>query len=354
MKFDKHFDEMIDLIEKSTMHDTRYILDLIKSKFATYDPAMLSHAFEYITGFRLRDYVARRRLIHTLKYKKETNCSIEVAAEKFSYSLETNYMKEFKKHFHVTTASMSDEQYQAELKPLYIHTILNSGESTMVYEKTKFDISMTQFNQIKKCISLTAFYGLDSVEAEKAYQLTKDLPFDLESIFSFCSDYFDHINWVNKRYASVDFTNLAVLCIRTDKSVVEGLELMLDIDNVSPIEDYRTLPDVFWDKIRDDHCPIDFEQCPSLLVDIIKEMQKSNTPLSWIDEIISDVAFGYDIQEAINGGFYDDDFDLDEEVKRDQDYADIDATYTPDFLGLPTCDEDYADVENYGYNEEDY
>ena len=214
MNFKEKFDELILFIENNIRKNNTDILVLVKDNFAYGDPSYLAHAFDYITGMRLKEYINRRKLIHIFKYKKDNDCTIEFAASKFDYSSETNYMRDFKKHFNTTVSKMTAEEFEIAFTPLYIKTILEmEGKNAMtrtltIPEPKIFDLPVYQLSKIREAISLMEFYNLEPEEAEVAYQLTKNTSLNVESIFGFCSDYFDHIEHVKKRYPEAKIENL--------------------------------------------------------------------------------------------------------------------------------------------------
>jgi hypothetical protein len=68
----------------------------------------------------------------------------------------------------------------------------NAMTSTLTTPEPKlFDLPVSQLTKIKEAISLMEFYNFEPEEAEIAYQLTKNTSLNVESIFGFCSDYFD-------------------------------------------------------------------------------------------------------------------------------------------------------------------
>ncbi len=338
MSFEKRFDEMIEFIEKNVKNDTTTIMESIKGTFSFWSPDVIAHAFEYITDMRLREYVARRRLIHTKKYKVETGCSIEMAAEEYGYSSETNFMKEFKKTFGTTVKMMPEEVYEEEKEPMRLEKILQNRVPSVGTKKV-FDLPETQFERLRAAIALTEFYDMKKEDAEIAYQLTKDLEFGIEDIFAFCSDFFEHSYEVANRHPDVEVKNLAFLCLKLDKCVREGLEISRKMEADRLIEDYRTLPQEFWRTIADDTCPIDFELCPDLLLDVLDEMKSEGVSLSELGEVIDLLSWGWEITEAIEkikdpDWFEDGDEDIEEAMQEEACWASVEATYTDDFLGI--------------------
>ncbi len=349
MDFKTRFDELIFFIENNISKSNTEIMVLVKDKFAYGDPSYLAHAFDYITGMRLKEYIIRRKLIHIFNYKKNNNCTIEDAVSKFEYSSETNFMRDFKKYYNTTVTKMTDEESKIASEPLYVKTILEmEGKLVMARTLTTpepklFDIPVSQLTKIKEAISLMEFYNFEADEAEVAYQLTKNTSLNVESIFGFCSDYFDHIEHIKKRYADAKIENLAILCIKLDVCVREGLEMMIEIDENITVEDYGKIPDVAWDIIADENQPEIYYTHPHLVLYIINEMKKANIPLSEIYDVfehlesyecikdgIEDYANGEDIYDDI----YDDSKEyMENSYIRFQEYEDIEATFTKDYLG---------------------
>ena len=348
MNFKERFDELILFIENNISKNNTDIMILVKDKFAYGDPSYLAHAFDYITGMRLKEYIIRRKLIHIFKYKKDNNCTIEDAVSEFEYSSETNFMRDFKKYYNTTVSKMTDEEFEIAILPLYVKTILemdgnNAMASTLANPEPKlFDLPISQLTKLKEAISLMEFYDLEPEEAEIAYQLTKNTSLSVESIFGFCSDYFDHIEHIKKRYPEAKIENLAILCVKTGVCVRQGLEMMLDIDENYKTEDYGTIPDLAWNIMMDDTFHFDYEVFPHLVLYTLDKMKQCSVSMLDAKDVFINIDLIGDIDVAVEtyNDIYDDDItddDFDEylEAKRvlDDEYSTIEATFNRDFLG---------------------
>ena len=89
MNFKNKFNSLIDFIEENIQLNNIELMQRIRDEFAFGEAAYLNHAFDYITGFRLKEYIVRRKLLHIWKYINDNSCTIENAALEFNYSAAT-------------------------------------------------------------------------------------------------------------------------------------------------------------------------------------------------------------------------------------------------------------------------
>ena len=337
MNFKKQYDDLIDIIEKNIKKDSTQIMKLIQEYFSFYSPDMITHSFEFITGMRLKEYIIKRRLISVVEEYKNGK-KLEVLTELFGFPAVEYYRKSLKTHFGKTITEIEKEDYKHVAEALRLDRVLQFEEGELDLERKIFDMPETEFTRIKQLINLTEFYGLDSQQSEIAFQLSKNLDFPVADVVGFCADYFEHDYHINKRYRDVNVQNLAFLCLRLNKSVREGLEMMLDIDEDFTIADYRKIEDEVWQVLLDNSYGFDYEKFPSLVISIVEKMKKSNVSLDSIQEIMERLEWIEDVDEAIDFDWKDYQIDVDayEQLQvMDQNQCEIEATYTNEFLGLP-------------------
>lgn len=353
MNFKKQFDALIQLIEDNVKKDSSQIMKLVRSEFSFWSPNVISHAFEYITGMRLKEYIMKRRLISTLKYQKSGGTTLEKATDRFGYSSVENYRRDFRNCFGKPISKVREEDYQYVAEALTLDKILQTEEGNVTLEPMIFD-SESEFDQIKTLFILTDFYDFNYQQAEVAIHLSKTLDFSVEDIFDFCFDYFDHDYEVSKRYRDVNVKNLAVLCLKLKKCVREGLELMLDIDESCMIPDYRNIDDVVWKVILDDSYGFDYEKYPSLVISVVEKMKKANIPIDKVEDVFERLEWIEDVDEAIDWN-WDNGLDVTEESilrEMNKNQSEIESTYTNDFLGLSSNDSCEEDDMSQWFDEE--
>lgn len=349
MNFKDRFNNMIEFIEHNVKASKSDIMYLVAEQYAFGSPAYLNNAFDYITGMKLSEYVLRRKLINAVKYKNDIGCTIEEAALEFNFSAASNYMTKFKERFNTTVDKMTKEEFELEITPLRIETILEMSENMpMINQVTSqepqlFDVPVSQLNRIKQALGLMEYYDFKDSEAETAYQLTKSLSFNIKTIFRFCSDYFEHIDCVEKRYKNVKVENLAILCIKTGVCVRQGVEMMLVIDENCKIEDYNKIPNEAWNIIKDENQSFDYESHPDLVMYVFERMKETGIPFSEYRDVFEHLNLFEDVDECIedylgNNIDFEDIFGEQETdnilEKIANEYSEIEATYTDEFLGF--------------------
>ena len=178
MNFQARYDDIINQIENAVFLK----VDQIPEKLARDTGVhlrVIADAFQFIAGMTLAQYIKQRRLVHALKYKHQTNCSLEKAAETFGFADSATMSKAFKNYFGVPPSQMSADGLEAIVPLTLDRVLMGESENSMdVTTKTTkksemFGVDSEKFQTIKQVLELSAVYGLSDKEAEYAYNLSQ-------------------------------------------------------------------------------------------------------------------------------------------------------------------------------------
>lgn len=347
MNFVERFNRMISFIEDN-VKDDRNILTSFQKEFAMGNPSGLASSFEFITGMRPKQYINRRRLIKARAFIAEEECTIEFAAEAFGYSSAERFMNDFKTHFGCTVKKMDEERLAIEIEPLYLATILQKGGEKMQLEafsskQKPMDCNGMNFEKITKIVSLRDYYDFDDLEFSAIWELTKEVDYSVDAIFSFGEDFFNHKDYIRKRYPEVDRRNLSVVCMELNRCVRSGLEIAMKIESCNELgtwRDFRKIPQKYWEILKNNNRAFDYEEFPDLAIHIFKGIARKTTDFSCAEDVFSFIEEYGDVDEGLEEYFGENNMkmytteNIEEAMADNEEYAEIEDTYTEEFLGI--------------------
>lgn len=160
MNFTEKYDQLISLIEDAVKANEEEIAEKLAKVLGT-NTRHLAEAFQFISGVTLSQYIKQRRLINTVKYKFDSNCSLETAAIKFGFPDAATMSKAFKACFGISPSQISKDTVD-DYKPLAL-ALLSSNQS-------KLRVPKGIEEEMK---NLADDYGMNENEALFAYELSQ-------------------------------------------------------------------------------------------------------------------------------------------------------------------------------------
>ena len=320
MNFKNRYNNFIREIEDAVDRREDQIPELIAKRSGT-NLRLLADAFQYITDMTLAQYSRQPRLVKSMQFKHNKDCSMEDAAIEFGFPDAATMSKAFKKTFDVSPSQMTKDDLD-KIVPLSLEHLLQEEESRGKMEaqvksipsvpESVFGVSIEQFEDIKNVLELNAVYGLSDKLAELAYKLCKEQQVPMSKAFEFVEDL--DLQFENGTYwgalSCISLEEIVCRSFKYNLSVSESIDA-IDSLHGQGIDDITELPDDFF--------VIYFGEANNLngfsaqdILDFIDVMDEEGIDVAAFDFIVMSNALLHDgdIIETIRSFDEDEDFDI--------------------------------------------
>lgn len=361
--------KIIEIVEDNITTSPKELPNILERETG-YPNRQLAEAFSMLTNISIKSYHTIRRLEYAAqKLINGQNESIADLAQEVCYNDQAAFSNAFKKQFNLTPSEAKSGNIVTRGKMKINFSIdwgdeVISKQEQVQSENTFFGLSEMKFDEVQKLLGLAAFYGMNSVQANIAYEISKKTKIDFDSAFEFLNDYLELCTWDTTEYSKsgvkyFDPDLSESYSISLEDIPAEYINLYKNF-SLLPTESYRLIESYYKyyngidiEKITQKHIDLyridDYNCDASEIEKIIEEASKKKgfdweDFIEWLSEngIASDSVYWYSVE--MNDNDYDISDDYDEPYTTKYEYMELYPDENPD--------EDYRPFDYFGDDEE--
>lgn len=163
MSFAERFDRITEIVEENIEKNTGEILKLVVKEFIA-DEGNIGYAFEFISGYKLSEYIRKRKLCAAYRKNEERGCGWDNVLELAGYTERSSFDKAFQREYHCSPSQLLKGSTSCNLmERLTIADIIRTKkpQNPRNDEHVYFELlNDEEVSQLQQYMMLQSFFGL--------------------------------------------------------------------------------------------------------------------------------------------------------------------------------------------------